>query len=262
MKTNQGFAAVVGFALITTVFTHSAAAQAPSAQGMADLTGRLALASTHAARLVEALDKQVPITAPATDEAEPSAPAGHDIGAWEGPHAAKASMTVSSRPAVSRDVAAALDGLEATVREARALAGGHPYLEPGIGHVLTNVDRIRTGTAPIADADALGHEIAIELLSVANNARVLQAEAELREAAFARRWNRTDAFRDHLEAAARVMGDAQEQGAYHLEDDLATLKVVLARLKEGASPRQAVSDDAVEELIGDINEHLADLGGE
>jgi hypothetical protein len=261
MKTKQGLAAVVGFALITLVSTSNAAAE-PSARNMADLTGRLALASAHAARLAEALDKQVPITAPATDDTQPSAPAGHDIGAWEGPHAAKASMTGSSRPAVSREVADALDGLEAYVQEARALAGGHPYLEPGIAHVLTNVDRIRTGRAPIADTDALGHEIAIELLSVANNARVLEAEAELRQAASARRWNRDDAFRGHLEAAARVMGHARDQGAYHLEDDLATLKVVLARVKEGASPREAVTKDAVDELIGDIHEHLADLGGE
>jgi hypothetical protein len=263
MKTTHGMGAVVGLALIAMVSTTGRAAERPG-QDMADVTVRLMQASTHAEVLVDALDRAAPLTFPASADGERYGADGHDLAGWPKGQVAKSSLVVASRtaPAITPEMGNALDGLEAAVLEARRTAAGNPWLEPGIGHVLANTATIRSGNDPSADPDSLAHEIAIELRSLANNARVLEAEADLRAAVSARRFNRTDAFRGHLEAAVQVMGQARTEGAYHLEDDIATLQTVLARVREGASARDAVNRDAVDELIADIHEHLSDLGGE
>ena len=52
------------------------------------------------------------------------------------------------------------------------------------------------------------------------------------------------------------------RGTYHLEDDIAALKVASARLKKGATLSEAVTRNDMVQRIADVHEHLADLGGD
>ena len=253
---------VLGFALIALFATISTAAAEGPGQAMAAVSAQLAVASGHAEALEEEINRQAPLTVPTGDSAAEAVPGAHDIG--QGPKGG-GHPAMPPRPAqkITRSMAAALDGLEAAVQEANALAGGNAALEPGMAHVLANVRRMRVNKALPADAASLGQEIIIELHALANNTRILEAEADLRAASAALgKKGRADAVRNHLEAAARMLAEAQNKGAYHLEDDIATLRVVLTRIKKGASPREAVTTDDVDELIGDIHGHLADLRGD
>jgi hypothetical protein len=265
MKARQGIATLLGFALLAMYSTSGRAAERPG-QTMADVTARLTLASKHAAALEEALDRQAPPAAPPAPDIAEAVPDGHNLGPGQegGGYPAEGAVARPRRAArkITAEMTSTLDALEAAVREAKALARGSEYLDPGIEHVLTNAQRIRADSDPSADAVSLSQEIAIELVALANNARILEAEADLHAASAALGGNRTDAFHNHLGAAVQVLGEAQNQGAYHLEDDMAALRVILARLKGGALPREAVTADAVDELIGDVHEHLADLRGE
>ena len=45
-------------------------------------------------------------------------------------------------------------------------------------------------------------------------------------------------------------------------NDIAALKVASARLRKGDTPGKAVTRDDMAELIADVHEHLADLGGD
>ncbi len=252
---------VLGFALIALFATTSTAVAEGPGQAMAAVSAQLAVASGHAEALEEEINRQAPLIAPLGASAAEAVPGAHDIG--QGPKGG-GHPAMPPRPAqkITRSMASALDGLEAAVQEANALAGGNAALEPGMAHVLANVRRMRVNKALPADAASLGQEIIIELFALANNTRILEAEADLRAASAALGKGRADAVRNHLEAAARMLAEAQNRGAYHLEDDIATLRVVLARIKKGASPREAVTTDAMDELIGDIHGHLADLRGD
>jgi hypothetical protein len=262
VKIKQGMATALVLALVATCSTTARAAERPG-QAMADVTARLAVAASHAAVLEEALGRQ-PLPAPAAADAPEAVPGGHDIGPGSDGGGFPAGGAMPPRPArkITPDMISALDGLEAAMSEARTLAAGHPYLEPGIDHVLANAARIRENKAQPADITALSHEIAIELAALENNARVLEAEADLRAAASALGGRRSGTVHDHLEAAARVMNAAREKGAYHLEDDIAALEVIISRIEDGTPPDEAVSADGMDELIGDIHEHLSDLRGE
>jgi hypothetical protein len=265
MKTKQGIAAAAGFALIAMFSTPGGAAERPG-QVMADVTARLTVASSHAAVLQEALDRRAPMPSAPVGETATEAPREHDIGPGPdgGGFPAEGTIARPSRkmPPLTAGMTSALDGLEAAMKEARALAGGNDYLEPGIEHVLANARLIRANGGPSTDANALSNEIAIELVALTNNARVLEAEADLKAASAAWGKDNANAFRGHLEAALQVLGEAQEKGAYHLEDDIAALQVVHARVKQGAPLKEAVTADGMDELIGDVHEHLADLRGD
>jgi hypothetical protein len=262
VKIKQGMATALALALVATFSTYARAAERPG-QAMADVTARLAVASSHAAVLEEALNRQ-PLPAPAAADAPEAVPGGHDIGPGSDGGGFPAEGAMPPRPArkITPAMIAALDGLEAAMEETRTLARGHEYLEPGIEHVLANAKRIRANRAQPADATALSHEITIELFALANNARILEAEADLHAASTALGMDRPEAAHGHMKAAARVMNEAREQGAYHLEDDIATLQVILARIDEGTPADQAVTADGMNELIGDLHEHLSDLRGE
>jgi len=266
MLHSKGIAAALGLALVALTSTDGGAAERPG-QAMADVGARLGMASTHAAALEAALDRMPPMSAPVVPSAEEAAPGEHTIGTGSegGGFPAGGSAALPARPArkVTGEVKTALDGLETAVREAKAIAGPQaPYLDPGFEHVLANAGRIRANGELSADALTLSQEIDIELVALTNNARVLEAEAELRAGRAAIGTSRAGAVQTHIDAAVVALADAQSRGAYHLEDDIAALKVAAARLRKGDTPGTAVTRDDMAQLIADVHEHLADLGGD
>jgi len=265
MMRKQGIATVLGLALVAMTSTDGGAAERPG-QAMADVGTRLGMASTHAATLEAALDRMTPSSAPVAPGMDKAAPGEHDIGAGSegGGFPAKGAGAMPARPGrkVTGEIKAALDGLETAVREAKTIAGPQEYLDPGFEHVLANAGRIRANGELSADALTLSQEIDIELVALANNASVLEAEAELRAAKSALGTGRAAAMPTHIAAAVGALTEAQNKGAYHLEDDIAALNVVAARLRKGMPTGEAVTGGDMDELIADVHEHLADLGGD
>jgi len=264
MLHRKGFMAALGLALVAAAFTDGLAAERPG-QTMAEVSARLATASLHAAALETALDRLTPASAPAVVDTEESPAAReHAIGTGSDGGGFPAGGSTKSPPPipVTAEIKSALVGLETAVREAHALAGPQPYLDPGFAHVLANAALIRGDAEMAPDALSLSHEIEIELVALANNARVLEAEAELRAGHAAIGTPRAGAVQNHIDAAVDALADAQTRGAYHLEDDIAALKVASARLRKGDTPGKAVTRDDMAELIADVHEHLADLGGD
>lgn len=266
MRMKQRIAPMPAFAVIamiaTFAMTGTAAAEKRPGQAMAALRAQLVAASTHATVLEKALNRQVPMAAPPAEETVGELPGAHEIGRGpeERSRPAEGSMAMPARE-LTLEMTSALDGVEAAMQQAKALAGGHEYLEPGIEHVMANTRRMRANKKLPADAAALGQEISIELFALANNARILEAEDDLHAASTALGKDQSAVGRNHLEAAARVLTEAQDKGAYHLEDDIATIQVLLGRMEKEKLPRETATA-AVDELIGDIHEHLADLRGD
>jgi hypothetical protein len=264
MLHSKGIATALGLALVAMTFTDARAAERPG-QAMAEVSARLATATTHATALEAALSRLTPVSAPAAPGTEESQAAReHGIGAAPGGGGFPAQGSIASRPPipVTDEIQDALNGLETAVREAQAIAGPQAYLDPGFAHVLTNAARIRGNAEMAPDALSLSREIDIELVALANNARVLEAEAELRAGHDAIGTRRAGAVLGHIDAAMEALADAQSRGAYHLEDDIAALKVAAARIQKGESPGAAVTRDDMAQLIADVHEHLADLGGD
>ncbi len=193
-----------------------------------------------------------------------SANTAHKIGA-------KLTSAYLTATAVERDIQRAegdtaspsvINGIKVitqSVSAADALVAGNPYLAPGTEHVLENLGMlVKNGTFGKNHASII-NEIVIELHTMSINATILQAEDHLNSAAKAlAKGKRTD-LKYYLEQAVADLEEANNRGAYHLQNDLEELRSALTDLAAKVDAQLAIDPEAITERIAEVHEHLYEL---
>jgi len=158
------------------------------------------------------------------------------------------------------DLTRGVAAVDAAVAAAQRLGNGEPYLEPGFGHVRTNMAGVIADGRVTDKASTLIDESVAELHALIINAYILQALAQLDNAAGALDGKNGADLSFYLKGAERALQSANEMGGYHIENDLEEIQAALRDIDAKVSAKVAVPRGAIDTRVAELRSHLFELG--
>lgn len=152
--------------------------------------------------------------------------------------------------------------IEQAMAKAEPLSNGHEALTPGIRHVRANLKLITDAGKVTGQTATLVDEISIELYALLINADILQAVAHLNSAKDSLAAKRAQEVSFHLQEAGKALEEANNRGAYHIQNDIEEIQSALIDMVSQVGARVPLSADAIDERIAEVTEHLFDVGKE
>jgi hypothetical protein len=168
---------------------------------------------------------------------------------------------MSGKPA-SAEVQRGLAVVDHLMAAAERLGNGHPSLAPGFSHVRKNNSGVVVGGKISEKAATLLDENVAELHALVINAYILQAMAELGNAADALDKKNPADVTFYLQNAEQALQRANDRGAYHIEHDIEDIQAALVDVQAKVAAKVPVTRDALETRMTELQSHLFQLGGE
>ncbi|MDH5528018.1 MAG: hypothetical protein OEY97_12010 [Nitrospirota bacterium] len=152
--------------------------------------------------------------------------------------------------------------VETEMGKADRLANGHDAIAPGIRHVRDSVAAIVKDGKPTKQSRVLLDEINLELYAMVVNANILEASAHLQSAKAALGKGRGDEGKLHLQEAGKALENANNRGAYHIQNDIEEIQAALIEMGNAIDAHVAIAPERIDERIDEINSHLFDVAAE
>jgi hypothetical protein len=160
------------------------------------------------------------------------------------------------------DLQRGVAAVDSAVAAAQRLGNQSPDLEPGFGHVRTNMAQVIAEGKVSEGASALIDESVAELHALIVNAYLLAAVAELDDAAGALDKKNGTEVSFYLKNAAQDLQSANEMGGYHIENDIEDIQAALRDIDAKVSAKVAVPRDAIDMRVAELKSHMFQLGTE
>lgn len=155
-----------------------------------------------------------------------------------------------------------LANIETEMGKADRLANGHHAIEPGIRHVRESVATITKDGKPTKQTSTLLDEINLELYAMVINANIVEAVAHMESAKDALAKGRGDEVKMHLQEAGKALENANNRGAYHIQNDIEEVQADLIEMGNAIDAHVKLDPARIDERIEEVNDHLFDVAAE